>query len=106
VRKIKIRDKEKRPAFPPVAAFCLILLFFPSITGASSITLEYRLGFNGLFTLNKWTPVTVIIENKGKTINGHLEIIATSGSEFRRDVYNRTYSTPVELPTHSKSSIT
>jgi hypothetical protein len=64
--------------------------------------MEYSLGFNGLFSLNRWTPLTIVLENRDRTIYGLLEVVVTSGSEYRRDVHDTTYSMDVELPTNSK----
>ena len=100
--RIKVNIEEKRTGVVRLTIVLLLLLFVPSIAHGSSIDLEYRLGFNGLFTLGKWSPITISIENRGKTIKGFLEVLTTSGSEYRQDVYNRTYSTKVEIPTNSK----
>jgi len=64
--------------------------------------MEYALGFNGHFQLKRWTPLTVIFENRGRLLNGTLEAIVTSGSEYRRDVHQTTYTTDVELPYNSR----
>jgi hypothetical protein len=64
--------------------------------------MEYSLGFNGFFQLDKWTPLHVVLENRGRTISGTLEVVVTSGSEYRRNVNYATYSMDVELPANSK----
>ena len=64
--------------------------------------MDYSLGFNGLFQLNKWTPLNIMLENRGRTTNGTLEVVVTSGSEYHRDVHDTTYSRDVELPTSSR----
>ena len=80
-----------------------ILLFLGLIPAFSaSISLDYSLGFNGLFQLGKWAPLNIMLENNGRTISGILEVVVTSGSEYRRDVHYATYSMDVELPTNSK----
>jgi hypothetical protein len=43
-----------------------------------------------------------MLENRGRTTNGTLEVVVTSGSEYRRDVHDSTYSMDVELPTNSR----
>ncbi|UCF55732.1 MAG: hypothetical protein JSW15_06305 [Deltaproteobacteria bacterium] len=43
-----------------------------------------------------------MLENRGRTTNGTLEVVVTSGSEYRRDVHDTTYSMDVELPTNSR----
>ena len=87
--------------------YLLIVLFFlillcPFPASSASVSMEYSLGFNGLFSLNRWTPLNIVLENRGRTIYGLLEVVVTSGSEYRRDVHDTTFSMDVELPTNSK----
>jgi len=83
-------------------ALFFLLLLCPFQVSAASITMEHSLGFNGLFLLNRWSPLSIILENRGRTTHGLLEVVVTSGSEYRRDVHDTTYSMDVELPTNSK----
>jgi len=69
---------------------------------SAAFSLEYSIGFNGHFQLNTWAPLTVVLENRTNTMRGILEIIVTSGSEYRQDVYPTTYAMDVELPHNSK----
>jgi len=64
--------------------------------------MEYSLGFSGRFQINTWTPLTVFIENRGRSLKGRCEVVVTSGSEYRRDVRQTVYSMDVELPYSSK----
>ncbi len=80
----------------------LVISLYPLSAYSAAITMEYSIGFNGIFSINRWTPVNVILENKGRTINGVLELVVTSGNEYRRDVHDTIYSMDVELPTDSK----
>jgi len=84
------------------AALFFLVLLCPFPAHSASVSMEYSLGFNGLFSLNRWTPLTIVIENRGRTIYGLLEVVVTSGSEYRQDVHDTTYSMDVELPTSSK----
>jgi len=43
-----------------------------------------------------------VIENRGRSFEGALEVVVTSGSEFRGDVRDTTYTMDVELPTRSR----
>jgi hypothetical protein len=63
--------------------------------------MEYSLGFNGYFQLETWTPLTIVLENRGRATSGTLEVIVTSGSEYLRNIYQTTYSMDVELPYNS-----
>ena len=82
----------------------LVALVRPLPALSAAISLEYTIGFNDQFQLNTWTPVTVFIENKGRSINGTLEVLVTSGSEYDQDVYQANYALDVELPNNSKKS--
>lgn len=85
-------------------SFLLTVLFFPQSAPADLLVMEHTLGFNGLFKLNDWTPLTVIIENRHKGIQAQLEVVVTSGSEYQNDVYHTSYSWDVDLPNQSKKT--
>ena len=80
----------------------LVSVCAPLPSFSATISMEYFLGFNGYFKLNSWTPIAVVLENRGKSTRGNLEVIVTSGSEFRKDVYPTTYALEAELPHNSK----
>jgi len=90
--------------FSTVILFVLALsaISTPLPAYATAFSLDYSIGFNGHFQLNTWTPVTVVLENRGKFIRGTLEVLVTSGSEYRQDVYPTIYTMDVELPHNSK----
>ncbi|CAB1057958.1 hypothetical protein D1BOALGB6SA_2714 [Olavius sp. associated proteobacterium Delta 1] len=64
--------------------------------------MDYSIGFNGHFKLNSWTPLSVVLDNRGRATTGNLEVIVTSGSEYQGDVYRTIYTTEVDLPQNSK----
>ena len=64
--------------------------------------MDYSIGFNGYFQINNWTPLSVVINNRGRAASGKLEVIVTSGSEYHEDVYRTIYMTEVDLPQNSK----
>lgn len=78
----------------------------PSAVYAEPFSLGYILGFNGVFQLGQWTPLTVMIENRGKGFKGLLEVETAGGSEYRNDVRRRTYTASVDLPRGSKKTFT
>ncbi len=80
----------------------LIAIFSPQAAFAAALSLDVTIGFNDHFKLNAWTPITVVLENRGRPLSGTLEVIVTSGSEYQQDVYPSTYALAVELPTNSK----
>ena len=95
------------------STFKIILLTFivgshgVSANAASSgIDLDIEIGFNGYFQLHNWTPVYVTLDNRGQETKGKLEVIVTSGSEYRGDIYRTTYATGVELPQGTRKRYT
>jgi hypothetical protein len=56
-------------------------------SGSAGFSLNYSIGFNGHFQLNNWTPLSVVLGNRGRATSGKLEVIVTSGSEYKGDVY-------------------
>ncbi len=84
--------------------FFFTILLFPQSAPAQSIEMEPTLGFNGVFRLKEWTPLTVVIENGRQGIQGQLEVVVTSGSEYQNDIAHTNYSLDVDLPTHSKKT--
>jgi len=81
-----------------------MMVFFcvPSQAYCAALSLDHSIGFYGIFQLNNWTPLTVILENSGRTTSGVLEVIVTSGNEYDQNVFPAVYATDVELPTNSK----
>ena len=90
---------------------CILFFLFGFIAGIlaapfpaypAAVAMDYSLGFNGYFQLHEWTPLTVVLENRGRATSGTLEVIVTSGSEYQQDVYQSTYARDVDLPHNSK----
>lgn len=80
----------------------LFMLCWPLSAFAADVKLELSLGYNDLFRLDKWFPLNVLIENKGRTINGSLEVKVSSGSEYLDNVHSTTHSMDVELSTNTR----
>jgi hypothetical protein len=74
----------------------------PSPAFSAPLSLDYSLGFNGRFQLHTWTPVAVVVENRGRATRGTLEVIVTSGSEYHQNVFQTTYAKDVDIPHNSR----
>ncbi|CAB1074797.1 hypothetical protein D1AOALGA4SA_2616 [Olavius algarvensis Delta 1 endosymbiont] len=85
-----------------VAAFALSLVCIAVPALAAGFSLEYSIGFNGRFQVDSWTPLSVVIDNRGRAAAGRLEVIVTSGSEYHGDVHRTVYTAEVDLPQNSK----
>lgn len=70
--------------------------------GAAPLSLEYALGFNDTFQLGAWTPLTVVLENRGRATQGTVEVIVTSGSEYRGDIRETRHVMDVDLPYNAR----
>jgi hypothetical protein len=79
----------------------LTVACLPSPAAAKPFSLDYTVGFNGYFQLNHWSPLSVVVENRGRAARGTLEVIVTSGSEYLGDVYRTVYATDADLPSDS-----
>ena len=71
-------------------------------TFAAGYSMAYSIGFNGYFQLNNWTPLSVVLDNRGRATIGTLEVVVTAGSEYREDVNRTIYTAAVDLPQYSK----
>lgn len=80
----------------------IFLLSYPISAFAAEINMEFFLGYNNIFQLNKWAPIHIVLENKGRTIHGSLEAVVISGSEYLETVHSTTYSKNVELPKNAR----
>jgi hypothetical protein len=83
----------------------VFVLIFPGIASpldSAGLSMDYSIGFNGHFQLNSWMPVNVVLDNQGRAINGNLEVIVTSGSEYEGNIYRTIYNADVDLPPNSK----
>ncbi|RJQ64772.1 MAG: hypothetical protein C4530_01680 [Desulfobacteraceae bacterium] len=98
-------DKKHGLALTSNRILCCLFLFttmFAVPAEASTLSMNYFLGFNSRFEIEKWTPLTVVLENRGRAKEGTLEVVVTSGSEYRKDVHQRIHAADLELPYHSK----
>jgi hypothetical protein len=80
----------------------LTIIGFALPSVSVGFSMDYSIGFNGHFQLNNWTPLSVVLDSRGRTVSGSLEVIVTSGSEYHGDVYRTIYATEVDLPQNSK----
>ena len=85
-----------------ILTFGLIIIGIALPSFSAGFSMDYSIGFNGYFQLNNWTPLSVVIDNRGRPASGKLEVIVTSGSEYHGDVYRTAYTTEVDLPQNSK----
>ncbi len=79
----------------------IAILANPQNTPAQ-VSIEYQFGFANRFQLEKWTPLSVIVENKGSTVDGFLEVIITFGSTYQKTLQKTAYSKKVLLPGGSR----
>ena len=80
----------------------LTLICSPIPSLSAGYSLDYSIGFNGYFQLNQWTPLSVVLDNRGRAARGKLEVVVTSGSEYHENVSRTIYTAAVDLPQNSK----
>ena len=85
-----------------VSAFVMIIICSALPSYSAGFSFDFSIGFNGQFKLDNWTPLSVVLDNRGRPTNGNLEVLVTSGSEYQGDVYRTIYTTEVDLPQNSK----
>ena len=78
----------------------VLLLTVATCASAADLDLAVLPGFDGHVKLGAWTPVTVVIANRGKKTSGELSI--EGRGTYRRPMF----STPVELPANSNLAYT
>jgi hypothetical protein len=73
----------------------------PLPAAAAVFTLDCTVGYNGHYQLNHWSPLSVVVENRGPAVRGKLEVVVTAGSEYLGNVYRSVYATDADLPPDS-----
>lgn len=94
-------------SFPALVLFVsLIAGLCPTEAAAQKNTdgldIQFALGFSDTVRLGRWAPLTVTIENSGRTLNGALEIEVTSGDELEGTLFTNTYRHDLELARDSR----
>lgn len=80
------------------------LLLFVGSKQAQALTIfmESSLGFADTFRVKTWTPLAIVVENRGKLLEGMLEVVVRSGNEYKNNMEEVAYQKPVQLPAHSR----
>lgn len=71
----------------------------------SAITINHTIGFNGVFTLNTWTPITLSISNSGGQFKGELEIQTKSGNEYQKNINIHRYRQSLDIGAGSQKVV-
>lgn len=72
----------------------------------AQVSMEARLGLQGIVRLGKFNVVTVQVHNAGTPLTGTLGVRTWMGSESRGDLHTTTFTRVVELPTGARKRIT
>ncbi len=67
-----------------------------------NVKTETRIGFKGIYQSGTWVPINIILENRGKSIRGILELLVTSGYAFRDNLQRSAYHESLDLPAGSR----
>jgi hypothetical protein len=79
----------------------LAVVCLPPPAAAMIFSLDCTVGFNGRYRLGHWSPLNLVVENRGRALHGTLEVLVTSGSEYLGDVHRTVYTTDIDLPADS-----
>ena len=81
----------------------LLTLLLPLIAHANQpIDIQAALGFEETFRIDRWTPLTVTLNNRGNDITGKLTIKVVNGDELQNTLYTTQYQRDLELPRDSR----
>ncbi|MGE3536215.1 MAG: hypothetical protein AB7N91_02115 [Candidatus Tectimicrobiota bacterium] len=84
-------------------ALCLTLA---PASARAQVTLEARLGLQGVIRLGKWNALTVQVHNHGGPLTATLAVSTWLGSEARGDVHTATVTRHLELPPGARKRLT
>ena len=91
-----------------LSLWCILALVLGCVPGGAvaQVTMEARLGLQGVLRLGKWNVVTVQVHNAGGAVMGTLGVRTWLGSEARGDFHTTTFTRPVELPPGARKLFT
>ena len=91
-----------------LSLWCILALVLGCVPGGAvaQVTMEARLGLQGVLRLGKWNVVTVQVHNAGASVMGTLGVRTWLGSETRGDFHTTTFTRPVELPPGARKRFT
>jgi len=79
--------------------FLLIVLEGKAI---SPLQMKLELGFEGFYKIGAWTPLRIVLENRGSSVEGTLLVKLAKGNLLTEDSAETIYSIPVFLPSSSR----
>src|SRR5499427_6777356 len=91
-----------------LSLWCILALVLGCVPGSAvaQVTMEARLGLQGVLRLGKWNALTVQVHNAGGAVIGTLGVRTWLGSEARGDFHTTTFTRPVELPPGARKRFT
>ncbi|MBN1984522.1 MAG: hypothetical protein JW795_23550 [Chitinivibrionales bacterium] len=75
----------------------LMLLSLPLLSPCQEISISSSIGFNGIFSIKKWTPLSVHLKTGSRAVSGTLVVRVTSGNELAQNVFTTSYTTEITL---------
>jgi hypothetical protein len=62
------------------------------------VDIQTVVGFSDTFRLGRWTPLTVVVANRGNDLVGQLEVQVTGGDQLQGSVSTTSHRRSLELP--------
>jgi len=80
----------------------LFFAFSIQVRAAPSLKMKLDLGFEGQYSIGRWAPLRILLENQGRSLKGNL-LIKFTRKDLLEDKYAEiTYRLPISLPTSSR----
>ncbi len=91
-----------------LSLWCVLALWLGGVPEGAlgQVTMEARLGLQGVLRLGKLNVVTVQVQNTGGSVVGTLGVRTWLGSESRGDFHTTVFTRPVELPPGARKRLT
>lgn len=87
--------------FRVVLLLCGPLFFAAPVQAVSPLSVDVLVGFNGRFKAGHWTPVQIIVDNRGPRIEGVLRLEVVRGDAYRSSIERIHLERPLLLPRDS-----
>ena len=79
-----------------------VSLRVPELASGAGVDIQAALGFSGVYRLGAWAPLSVTLENRRASVNGHLEVRVPDGDELGSRSFVNIHRRPLDLPGASR----
>jgi len=94
--------KGSRAIISSLALGMVFFLFSIQAKAALPLKMKLELGLEGQYRIGTWTPLRVLLENQGHSLEGMLVIKLTKRDFLEQKSVETVYSLPISLPSFSR----